>query len=347
MRLLIIGGTGHFSGRITERTIAEGHEVTLYNRGRRPLPPGVNVPVIRGEREELRAHADEIAALDPQAVVDSICYVPQQAEDLAALFGHAERVVFISSVDVYGEDIGGVPVTEERDPMPVSPYGKGKLTCEQLLFEALGQALTVFRPSHILGRGFTTTSLWSRSPYLVDRVRKGKAIPAIDGGRNLMTPVYAADAAEWVVRALTDLAASGQVFNAVGREIVPQERYYQAVADALDAELRLVTVPSPVFMRRFARPPQFNWHRPYSCKKAVDLLGYAPQATIESMVRETVEHMIAHDLVRDCAEDPFDDQLVELLLRHEGELETLLGLRAAGNIPPLLQRSAGKMPSLL
>ena len=41
MRLLIIGGTGHFSGRITERAVAQGHEVTLYNRGQRPLPPAL------------------------------------------------------------------------------------------------------------------------------------------------------------------------------------------------------------------------------------------------------------------------------------------------------------------
>jgi hypothetical protein len=173
--------------------------------------------------------------------------------------------------------------------------------------------------------GFLTTSLWSRSPYLIDRVRKGKVIPAIDGGRNLMTPVYAGDAAEWVLRALVDPAAAGQVFSAVGGEIVLQKRYYQAIADALGKEMRPVTVPSPVLMRRFSRPPQFSWHRPYSCQKAADQLNYAPQATIESMIRETVEHMIAHDMVRDYAEDPFDDQLVELFLRHEGELEALLG----------------------
>jgi nucleoside-diphosphate-sugar epimerase len=283
--------------------------------------------VIRGEHDDLRAHAGEIAALHPEAVIDSICFHPEQAQALVDLFP-SQRIVVISTVDVYGEDIGGAPVTEERTPTPVSDYGKGKLACERLLFDALGQTVTIFRPSHILGRGFLTTSLWSRSPYFVDRIRKGKGIPAIDGGRNLMTPVHAADAAEWVVCALEEPAAAGQVFNAVGAEIVPQKRYYQAVADALGCPLRLVTVPSPVFMRRFARPPQFNWHRPYACQKAVNLLGYASQATIESMIQETVEHMLAHDLVQDCAEDPFDDQLVDLLLRHEGELEALLGSKA-------------------
>lgn len=323
MRTLIIGGTGHFSGRITERALAAGHEVTLYNRGRRPAPAGV-AGLIRGERDELRAHADELAALDPEAVVDSICFLPGQAEDLAALFAGVRRLVLISSVDAYGEDVGAAPVTEARTPAPVSDYGRGKLACERVLFDALGPAATVFRPSHILGRGFLTTSLWSRTPYLVDRVRKGKVVPAIDGGRNLMTPVYAGDAAEWVARSLTAPEADGQVFNAVGGEIIPQKRYYQAVADALGASLRLVTVPSPVFRRVFSSPPQFNWHRPYSCGKAVDLLGYPPAFGPEDMIRETVEHMLAHGLVKDCAEAPFDDRLVELLLGHERELEALL-----------------------
>ncbi len=222
MRVLIIGGTGKFSGRVTEAVVARGHEVMLYNRGRRPLPEGIDVPVLQGERSALRDHTAEIAAFDPEAVIDSICFKPADAEALVALFPHVRRLVMISTVDTYGEDIGAAPVTEDRVPEPVSDYGKGKLACERLLLEALGGRVTIFRPSHILGRGFLTTSLWSRSPYLVDRLRKGKAIPAIDGGRNLMTPVYAGDIAEWRVRALDNPAADGQVFNAVGPEIICQ-----------------------------------------------------------------------------------------------------------------------------
>ncbi|MBI3948292.1 MAG: NAD-dependent epimerase/dehydratase family protein [Armatimonadetes bacterium] len=330
MRVLIIGGTGAFSGRVTERVVRAGHQVTLYNRGQRPLPEGVRVPVIRGERSELRRSADAIAAFAPEAVIDSICFKPEDAEDLAALFPGARRVVFISSVDAYGEDIGAAPVTEERAPTPVSDYGKKKLDCEQVLLKALGSAVSIFRPSHILGRGFLTTSLWSRSPFLVDRIRKGKPIPAIDGGRNLMTPVHAADIAEWIARALESPAADGQVFNAVGPEIVCQRRYYEIIAESLGAELRLVAVPSHLFRRHFASPPQFNWHRPYSCAKAVSRLGHAPQFTPEKMLGETVAHMLERGLVRDCSEDPFDDRLVALLLRHEEELGSLLEAKKQG-----------------
>jgi hypothetical protein len=47
------------------------------------------------------------------------------------------------------------------------------------------------------------------------------------------------------------------------------------------------------------------------------------------MLRQTVEYMLDHDLVGDCAQDPFDDRLVELLLRHEAELDTLFAQKTA------------------
>jgi nucleoside-diphosphate-sugar epimerase len=295
----------------------------LYNRGQRPLPQGLDLPVIRGERAALRDHAAEIADFRPEAVVDSICYLPPQAKDLVALFPDVRRVAFISSVDAYGQDLGAMPVTETREPAPVSDYGKGKLACERTLFGGLGNTAAAFRPSHILGHGFLTTSLWSRNACLVDRLLKGKVIPAIDGGRNLMTPVHARDAAEWVVRSLDNPAADGQVFNVVGGQTITQKRYYECVAEALGVELKLVTVPSPVFMRHFESPPQFNWHRPFSCAKAAALMGYPAQFTPEMMLRETVLHMLEHNLVGDSDQEPFDDRLVELLLRHEAELDAL------------------------
>lgn len=328
MRALIIGGTGSFSTRVTQKALERGHEVMVYARGQRPLLEGLSARFLRAERGELRRQADALAAFAPEVVVDSICFNPAQAEDLVSLFGSARRLVLISTVDVYGEDIGGRPVTEERRPAPVTAYAKGKLACEEVVLSGFGARATVFRPSHILGRTFLTTSLWGRTPYLVSRLQKGKAIPAIDGGRNLMTPVHAVDAAEWVVRSFTSEAADGQIFNAVGGEIITQRRYYECVARALGVGLELLPVPSQTFRRHFDAPSQFNWHRPYSCAKAVALLGYQPLGTPELMLQETVDYMLAHGLVKDCSEQPFDDALIELLRRHEGELQALFQAKA-------------------
>jgi nucleoside-diphosphate-sugar epimerase len=324
MRVLIIGGTGAFSARVSELAAFAGHDVLVFHRGQRPLPPGLRVRELKADRGEIEKHAADIARFAPDAIVDSICFNATQANSLVALAGAARRVVLISTVDTYGEDIGCSPISEERELAPVTPYARGKVECERIVLSELGPRATVVRPSHILGRGFLTTSLWGRSPHLVDRIRRNKPVPAIDGGRNLMTPVHALDAAEWVLRCLDNPIADGQVFNAVGADIITQRRYYEAIARALGVELRFCAVPSPVFKRCFDAPPQFNWHRPYSCRKAVTLLGYAPRATPESMLEETVRHMLEAGLVKDCSEQPFDDRLVELLTRHEAELEALL-----------------------
>jgi nucleoside-diphosphate-sugar epimerase len=185
----------------------------------------------------------------------------------------------------------------------------------------------VIRPSHILGRGFLTTSLWSRSPYLVDRIMKGKPVPAIDGGRNLMTPVYAVDIASWVMRTFESPVAGGEIFNAVGAETVTQLDYYRAIAAIVGRELEVVAIPSIVFKRHVREPSQFNFHRPYSNAKAVSRLDHRPVGTLRSMLEETVAHMLEHGLVKDCAENPIDDELVALARRHEAELGTLLAKR--------------------
>lgn len=329
MRVLLIGGTGSFSTRVTEKALERGHDVLVYARGLRPLAPGLRAPLFRAERRALREHAAELAQFAPDVVVDSICFSASDAADLVALFPQVRRLVLISTVDVYGEDVGNAPIAELREPQPVTGYAKGKLAAERLVLEGLGARATVFRPSHILGRGFLTTSLWGRTPYLVSRMQQGKVVPAIDGGRNLLTPVYAVDAAEWVVRSFADPVADGEVFNAVGGETITMKRYYECVAQVLQANLQLLPVPSQLFKRYFDAPSQFNWHRPYSCAKAVSCFGYTPIGTPEVMLRETVQHMLAHGLVRDCSEQPFDDALVELLERQAGELGALFEAKAS------------------
>jgi uncharacterized protein YbjT (DUF2867 family) len=64
MRVLVIGGTGSFSTRVTQRALERGHGVLVY------------------------APADELARFAPDVVVDSICFDPARADDLVA-FGAA------------------------------------------------------------------------------------------------------------------------------------------------------------------------------------------------------------------------------------------------------------------
>src|SRR5687767_446291 len=102
MRALIIGGTGSFSTRVTQKALERGHDVMVYARGQRPLLDGLPARFFSAQRSELRQQADALAAFAPEVVVDSICFNPAQAEDLVALFPSVRRLVLISTVDVYG-----------------------------------------------------------------------------------------------------------------------------------------------------------------------------------------------------------------------------------------------------
>jgi nucleoside-diphosphate-sugar epimerase len=97
MRVLVIGGNGSSSTRVTQKALERSHDVMVCARGRRPLLDGLAVRWQRADRAELRAQASELAAFDPEVVVDSICFDPARAEDPVALFGAARRVVLISS----------------------------------------------------------------------------------------------------------------------------------------------------------------------------------------------------------------------------------------------------------
>src|SRR5919205_2077986 len=123
MRLLIIGGTGFIGRHLVPRLLAAGHEVAVVRRSEEgPLPPGVRP--IRADRRELPRHAAALRAFAPDVVIDLVLSSGRQATDLVASFaGYAQRVVGITSADVYratavlhGFDTGAL------EPLPLTEH---------------------------------------------------------------------------------------------------------------------------------------------------------------------------------------------------------------------------------
>ena len=118
MKILILGGTsltGHFT---TRSLIDQGHQVTIFHRGKHQidLPPSVNRIV--GERRKLDEFFNEFKQLSPDVVLDMLAFSRQDAEMLMRVFkGIAKRVVVPSSIDVY-RVFGRLHGTE---PGPVDP----------------------------------------------------------------------------------------------------------------------------------------------------------------------------------------------------------------------------------
>ncbi|UFU06474.1 NAD-dependent epimerase/dehydratase family protein [Ruania halotolerans] len=332
MRTVILGGTGAFASRVTQACLERGDEVMVLTRGQRQLAERAadadRLTFLRADRQNLQAYEGELKAFAPEAVMDAICFTPAHARQLVDLFGAARRVVMISSVDVYGADIGAAPVSETRPPAPASDYAAGKAEAERTVLDGLGPRATVIRPSHMLGRGYGTAGLWGRTEHVVARLRAGLPIALIDGGRGVTTPVHAVDVAAWVLATMDNPAADGEVFNAVGAQITTQWHYFATIADLLGVPLRTVSVPGAVIAQAGIANP-FRFHRPYSCAKAVRVLGHEPSATLASMLAETIQAM-PHVLGAPqtppelTAASLAEDRIVEMADRHTEDLLSAL-----------------------
>src|SRR3989338_8803736 len=97
MRILVMGGTLFVGRHFVAAALARGHEVALFNRGRRG-------PELFPEAEKLRGDRDgDLSALHGRefdAVFDPSAYKPRQIE--AALGGRAGHYTFVSSVSADG-----------------------------------------------------------------------------------------------------------------------------------------------------------------------------------------------------------------------------------------------------
>ena len=64
------------------------------------------------------------------------------------LKGKDKKLIFISTANVFDGDLSR-PHTEADTPVPESEYGIFKRDCENMLFDLLGDSLTVFRPASV------------------------------------------------------------------------------------------------------------------------------------------------------------------------------------------------------
>jgi 2'-hydroxyisoflavone reductase len=161
MKILLLGGPQFVGRHIIEHAQAEGHEVTMLNRG-------TTNPELFGDVERLVADRNgDLAVLSGRswdAVIDSSGYVPRTVRAAAtALRDRVGAYVFVSTTGVYAET-GRVGCAEdsplrrladETDDLQteddVTFYGALKVLCEREVSAAFGERGVLLRPGPIVG----------------------------------------------------------------------------------------------------------------------------------------------------------------------------------------------------
>lgn len=223
LRILVLGGTGFIGPHEIEHALARGHQVTVFNRGRKAGLYGKRVEEIVGNRD---AKID--AGLKPLAgdrtwdvVIDNSGYVPRHVRDAVELLGgRCQRYLYVSTVAVYDFAVADHfdedgPLAKLADPameeVTWETYGPLKAACDRIVRDALGAKATVVRPTYIIGPGDTT----DRFTYWADRIHRGGDIVGPANAAVAVQFVDVRDLCPWMIR-LAEQDTAG-TFNAAGK----------------------------------------------------------------------------------------------------------------------------------
>jgi nucleoside-diphosphate-sugar epimerase len=248
MDVLIIGGTGLISTGIARQAVDAGHDVTALHRGETDADLPDAVSHVHGDRNDDDRLAEVADDVDPEVVIDMVCFAPGQAESAVEAFDGVEQFVFCSTVDVYHRPLDRNPATEDapREP-PVSDYGEDKAECEDVFMDAHGDAFqtTVIRPWSTYGEGGPVIHTMGWGTYYLDRIREGKPVICHGDGATLWGPCHRDDVAGAFVNAIGNEAAYGEAYHVTSEEVISWNQYHEYVADAMDApEPELVYIPT-------------------------------------------------------------------------------------------------------
>ena len=215
MRALVAGGTKFVGRHLVELLLADGHDVTLFNRGRTNPDLFPEAARIAGERADPPA---ELGRRDWDWVFDVSGYTADDVSRLGGLVaGRAGRYVFVSTGSVYRDRAGNPGVAEDGELWPTtaeftaegspSAYGARKAAAEAAL-RGLATPWTVVRPVLIYG----PWDLTDRCHYWLHRVRAGTVVvPEPPVGVN--HSVYVTDLARILVGAAKAPHAAGRIYN--------------------------------------------------------------------------------------------------------------------------------------
>jgi nucleoside-diphosphate-sugar epimerase len=325
---LVIGGTGPTGIPIVRGLVERGWHVTILHRGthERPETPAVV--------EHL--HHDPFDEQDLRTAFDGRTY-----DVVLAMYGRLRRIAEVAKGRV-GQfvSVGGVPAVRGwMNPWLFDPYGlpvpagehfptvarpaedeKGYRVArtEEKVFEHHPDAAH-FRYPYVYGPYQVVPREWS----VVRRVLDGRRrIIVPDDGLTLHHHGYTENLAHALLLAVEQPdAAAGKVFNAADEEVLSIRQVVEIIAQSLDHELELVSMPYDIALP--ARPllaQPLPTHRVLDLTRIKTVLDYRDVVPAREAVGLTARWLAANPLAPGAPEevvltDPFDygaeDQLID------------------------------------
>ena len=316
MRTVIIGGTGHIGTYLVPRLVALGHEVLNVSRSKR-VPYSdhgawksvTTIELDRPAEERLGTFGKQIRNLEPDIVVDLICFTVESARHLVeAVRGEIQQFLHCGTIWVHGPSIQ-VPTTEDAPRKPFGDYGIQKAAIEEYLLRETRLSdftATILHPGHIVGPGWEPLNPAGHfNPKIFERIVRGEEVSLPNLGLETVHDVHADDVAQAFVRAVTHRSvAIGESFHVVSPAALTLRGYAEAVAAwfGQKPQLRFLSWDewkSTVSKEEASATWDHIAHSP-SCSiaKARQLLDYQPRYGSLEAVFESVHWLIDHQVIK-------------------------------------------------
>ncbi|MEG8989733.1 NAD-dependent epimerase/dehydratase family protein [Ignavibacteria bacterium 4148-Me] len=260
MNILIIGGTGFISSKITELLLRKNYKVSILIRGytKSNLLSDDRIKVFKGERNELNLLNEIISQTKFDAVYDMIAYEPIDSKLAYNVFkGKIGRFIHCSTVSVYmiSNEIR-CPITEDQDKGSIMPYfprnpfgmeyGINKRKCEEFLWSVHNEKIfpvTTIRPPYVCG----PRDPYKRDYFWIQRIMDGKPLLVPGSGDFATQLVFVDDLADTFVKLLEYPETIGNAYNVASEEIFSLNEYLQRLANLLNKKIEIVHVEQEIF----------------------------------------------------------------------------------------------------
>jgi nucleoside-diphosphate-sugar epimerase len=316
MRVVIIGSTGHIGTYLVPRLIAAGHEVVAVSRSRRePYTQSgawefvTRLQLDRAEEEARGTFGQRVRALEPDVVIDLICFTPESARHLVeSLRGQIQHFLHCGTIWVHGPSVQ-VPTTEDTPRRPFGDYGTKKAQIEEyLLREArlAGFPATLLHPGHIVGPGWEPLNPAGHfTSEVFGRLARGEEVVLPNLGLETVHHVHADDVAQVFVQAMIHRSVSiGECFHVVSAAALTLRGYAEAVSEWFGKKAGLQFLPWDEWRKTVTKEEaEATWdhiaHSPNcSIAKARRLLEYQPRYSSLEAVHESLSWLVGHGIVK-------------------------------------------------
>lgn len=206
LNILVLGGTGFLGPHTVKAAVAQGHTVTLFNRGKTNPNLFPELEKIKGDRNS--DDINKLAGRKWDVVIDTSAYYPRSVNlAMEVLKKNIKQYLLVSTISVYA-DWSKVGMDESAavgtidDPtsetITGTSYGPLKALCEQAAEKHMPGRVTIIRPGLIVGPLDKT----DRFTYWPVRIKKGGRVLAPGNGDDFIQIIDVRDLADWMVHCL-------------------------------------------------------------------------------------------------------------------------------------------------